>query len=416
MSSIYATFTSFGIFILDEDSKILFEELTYPNEDESANNIRSLNNGNATDQLRRTLQKLDANTTVIVSNSELGAAISTISAITVENRQNAPPIKWFLSMHDTLLVDRKVIESMKEVARFRRQIGLMLARTTVSEASQEKDLSLKHAIDGVEELDKSINVIAMRLREWYSLHFPVLSDIIEDHEQYASVISICGVRKNITKENLSQTIVPDSLHDRILSSSDTLGASMSDEDMVMIKSLSKTILNLYAQRRELEQYVSMIMTKIAPNITSLVGPMVGARLISLAGSLKELARKPSSTLQILGAEKALFRSLKTGADPPKHGVIYQAPEIHSAPYWQRGKIARALSGKLSLASRIDAYADTPTVTNLKEQFESRLAEIQRQNPDPPPPKPPKPPKKQEWSKRKPSRDSQRRKRRGGSRK
>ena len=415
MSSIYVTFTAFGIFILDENSKILFEELTYPDEDESANNIRSLNNGEATDQLRRILHNLDSNVSLIVSNSELSTAISNASDIPVENRRNAPPIKWFLSMHDTQMVDRKTIESKKEVSRFRRQIGLMLARSTVSEASQEKDLSLKHAIDGVEELDKSINVIAMRLREWYSLHFPVLSDIIEDHEQYASVIAICGVRKNITKESLSKTMVPEFLHDRILSSADTLGAILSDEDITIIKSLSSTILNLYAQRRELEQYVSMVMAKIAPNITSLVGPMVGARLISLAGSLKELARKPSSTLQILGAEKALFRSLKTGADPPKHGVIYQAPEIHSAPYWQRGKIARALSGKLSLASRIDAYAETPTVTNLKEQFESRLAEIQRQNPDPPPPKPPKPPKKQERFKRKPSRDSQRGKRRGGSR-
>jgi nucleolar protein 56 len=415
MSSSYVTFTAFGIYILDEDSKILFEELTYPNEDESANNVRSLNNGEATDQLRRVLQNLDTNSSVIVSNSELGTAISSVSDISIENRRNAVPIKWFLSMHDGHLVDRKTVESKKEISRFRRQIGLMLARSTVSEASQEKDLSLKHAIDGVEELDKSINVIAMRLREWYSLHFPVLNDIIEDHEQYASVIDICGVRKNITKDALSKTLVPDSLHDRILSSSDTLGAVMSDEDITIIKSLSRTVLNLYAQRRELEQYVSTVMTKIAPNIISLVGPMVGARLISLAGSLKELARKPSSTLQILGAEKALFRSLKTGADPPKHGVIYQAPEIHSAPYWQRGKIARALSGKLSLAARIDAYADTPTVTNLKEQFESRLAEIQRQNPDAPPPKPPKPPKRQERSKRKPSRGSQRRKRRGGSR-
>jgi len=408
------TFTAFGIFILDKDSKILFEEITYPNEGETIENVRNLNCGEATDQLQKILKEINTDSTIVVSNSDLGSAISKISDIHVENRTNALPIKWFLSMHDSQLVERRTVESNEDSNRFRRQIALKLARSTVSEASQEKDLSLKHAIDGVEEIDKSVNVIAMRLREWYSLHFPALSDIIEDHEQFASVIKVCGARKNITKENLSKALVPASLHERILSSLDTLGAIMSEDDMSIIRSLSITVLSLNEQRRDLEEYVSNVMNKIAPNITSLVGPLVGARLISLAGSLKDLARKPSSTLQILGAEKALFRSLKTGADPPKHGVIFQASEIHSAPYWQRGKIARALSGKLSLAARIDAYAETPTVTNLKEQFEKRLAEIQRQNPNPPPPKPPKAPTKSDRPNKRTSRGPPRRKRRGGS--
>ncbi|MGY5871810.1 MAG: C/D box methylation guide ribonucleoprotein complex aNOP56 subunit, partial [Candidatus Thorarchaeota archaeon] len=122
----------------------------------------------------------------------------------------------------------------------------------------------------------------------------------------------------------------------------------------------------------------------------LVGPLVGARLISLAGSLKDLARKPSSTVQVFGAEKALFRAIKTGADPPKHGIIYRVSEINSAPYWQRGKIARALAGKLSIAARIDAYSDRNIGTSLREDFLERVEEIKKQNPNAPPPKPPKP--------------------------
>ena len=132
------------------------------------------------------------------------------------------------------------------------------------------------------------------------------------------------------------------------------------------------------------------MNTVAPNVTALVGPLIGARLISLAGSLKDLASKPSSTVQVFGAEKALFRSLKTGADPPKHGIIYRVPEVHNAAYWQRGKVARALAGKLSIAARIDAYSDKNLGEKLREDFLARVEEIKKQNPEAPPPKPPKP--------------------------
>jgi len=156
-------------------------------------------------------------------------------------------------------------------------------------------------------------------------------------------------------------------------------------------------------------------------MTALVGSLVGARLISLAGSLKELARKPSSTVQVFGAEKALFRSLKTGADPPKHGIIFRVSEIHTAPYWQRGKIARALAGKLSIAARIDAYSDRNIGISLREDFLKRVEEIKKQNPNPPPPKPAKPrpverkrPQRRDHS---PRRDHKRdNRRRGGGRK
>lgn len=412
---VFGTITAFGAFLLDQESKILYEAITYPAIDESVHCIKSLNDGNPPDQLKGLIENISKDTRIIVANPELREVIAGISMNSVELRRNDPTIKWFHNIHDGMLVRRNTVSSTEDIRHYRRQVGLALARLTVSEASEEKDLSVKHAIDGIEEVDKSINVIAMRIREWYSLHFPVLNDIIEDHEQFASVVNICGGRKNITKENLSRTLVPDAIKEKILNSSDTLGANMSSSDLETIQKFSSSILSLYQQRRNLEDYVSLVMKKIAPNITSLVGPLVGARLISLAGSLKEMAKKPSSTLQILGAEKALFRSLKTGADPPKHGAIYQVSEIHSAPYWQRGKIARALSGKLSIAARIDAYAQSPTTANLRAQFESRLAEIQRQNPEPPPPKPPKPAQKTEYPRKRIDRGSSRKKKRGGTR-
>ena len=141
-------------------------------------------------------------------------------------------------------------------------------------------------------------------------------------------------------------------------------------------------------------------------------------MISLAGSLLDLARKPSSTVQVFGAEKALFRSIKTGADPPKHGIIYRVSEINSAPYWQRGKIARALAGKLSIAARIDAYSDRNIGVSLREDFLERVEEIKKQNPTAPPPKPPKPVERKKQQRRDypPKRDHKRdNSRRGGGR-
>ena len=125
------------------------------------------------------------------------------------------------------------------------------------------------------------------------------------------------------------------------------------------------------------------MKDVTPNMSSLIGPTLSAKLISIAGSLDHLAKMPASTLQVLGAEKALFRALKTGARPPKHGIIFQYAAIHQAPRWQRGKIARALSGKLSIAARIDAFKGEFRGEALKRGLEKRIDEIKEKYKNPP---------------------------------
>ncbi|MEM3586194.1 MAG: hypothetical protein QXO71_02635, partial [Candidatus Jordarchaeaceae archaeon] len=126
---------------------------------------------------------------------------------------------------------------------------------------------------------------------------------------------------------------------------------------------------------------------VAPNVNGIIGPLLGARLISLAGGINELARLPSSITQILGAEKALFRSKKTGAPPPKHGVIFRHAEINTAPWWQRGKIARVYAGKLAIAARIDAFSGEYVAEELKKDIARRIAQIKEKYPKPPPHKP-----------------------------
>jgi len=125
------------------------------------------------------------------------------------------------------------------------------------------------------------------------------------------------------------------------------------------------------------------MGEVAPNITELVGSIMGAHLIAAMGSLGNLSKKSSGTIQVLGAEKALFRSLKTGTRPPKHGLIFQYKDIHQSPRWQRGKISRALAGKLAIAARLDAYGGVYRGDQLKAEFDKRVEEIKARYAQPP---------------------------------
>ena len=119
------------------------------------------------------------------------------------------------------------------------------------------------------------------------------------------------------------------------------------------------------------------MNTLAPNISSIAGENIGARLIAKAGSLEKLARIPSSTIQILGAEKALFRALKTGSKPPKHGILFQHDDIHTAPKWQRGKIARSIASKIAIAARVDAYRGVKMDGSIETSLKNRIDEIKK---------------------------------------
>ncbi|MFX1367731.1 MAG: C/D box methylation guide ribonucleoprotein complex aNOP56 subunit [Promethearchaeota archaeon] len=403
---VHLVFTCFGAFFLDESSKIIAEHLIYPSVELAAIETHAIAEGESTDWLgdvAKEIGSLNADV-LIVEDASLNKAISRLTDVQVTTDSISNVIKWFRNSLDASLLETGKVESANRVRSFRRDVAIQVARQAIISASEEKDLIIKHAIDAIGETDKSINVLAMRLREWYSLHHPSLDKLVENHEIYANIVKACGSRKTLTLECLETTGLSKEQAQLIIEQlKKDLGAPFEEKDLVAARSLASSILNLYQFRRELEGYVTEMMQLVAPNVTSLVGALVGARLLSLAGSLEELARKPSSTVQIFGAEKALFRSLKTGADPPKHGIIYQVAEVHSAPYWQRGKIARALAGRLSIAARIDAYTKRDVGESLRKKFLERVEEIKKQHPEAPPPKPPtkasKPPKRKKGQRR-----------------
>lgn len=244
-------------------------------------------------------------------------------------------------------------------------IGLGKLRTS---EPVPRDKNLVQAIRNLDDQIVTINLYNERLHEWYGMHFPELADYAKD-SKYADLIARYGERDAIMEE-LGIEI-------------ESIGADFNDEDMRAVMDLADTLYRLYDDESRTEEYIQGIVEEACPNMCAMVGGPLAARLISLSGGLERLTSLPSSTVQLLGAEKAMFRHLKSGKKSPKHGVIYQHPEVHKAPYWQRGNIARALAGKILIAAKVDQYHGEFCGNRLNEEFMARVADIKRRYPDPP---------------------------------
>jgi nucleolar protein 56 len=244
-------------------------------------------------------------------------------------------------------------------------------------------------IQTIDELDKTLNLMMGRIREWYGLHFPELDRILEKHETYARLVNELGLKENFTDENLEKEGLPKAKAQHIAEAAKaSMGADFTEGDINQLQSLSRNVLGLFEARKKLESHLDVIMDEVAPNTRNMVGSLLGARLIAITGGLNNLAKMPASTVQVLGAEKALFRALKTGARPPKHGLIFQHTLIHDASPWQRGKIARALAGKLAIAARTDAFSGKYAGYMLQASLDRRIKEIRERYKEAPPPKAP----------------------------
>ena len=262
-----------------------------------------------------------------------------------------------------------------------REFALGISSSKVTEVSESPDLHIIQAINSLDEIDKIANALSSRLREWYGLHFPELDNIIDSINGYAQIV-MAGKRESLTKQVFEDAGFPESKVEMLsLISSKSRGGDISDVNLTIVQSIAKQILDFHELRKKLEDHVESEMVTIAPNLSAILGTAVGARILGRAGSLKRLAGLPASTIQVLGAEKALFRSLKTGSQPPKHGLLFQHAMVHAAPRWQRGKIARAIAAKAVIAARIDVYGDGLNET-LLEKLNVRVGEISKKYENP----------------------------------
>ncbi|MEM4176550.1 MAG: C/D box methylation guide ribonucleoprotein complex aNOP56 subunit [Nitrososphaeria archaeon] len=258
-----------------------------------------------------------------------------------------------------------------------REFSLKLSEEKISEESTRLDLQAMQAIQAIDELDKMINVVGTRVKEWYSIHFPEILQFYDDPLELCKFVSEVGDRRRLLEETTAISKFSENRRRAILEASrNSRGGSFRDIDIERLQSLANLVKETSEVKKKMSDYLEKIMGNIAPNLTRILGPTIGARLMAKAGGLEELAKLPSSTIQILGAEKAIFRALKTGAKPPKHGIIFQHALVHGSPKWQRGKIARALASKIAIAARIDVYRKELDPSIEKDLME-RIKEIRR---------------------------------------
>ena len=244
------------------------------------------------------------------------------------------------------------------------------------------DIMVIQAVGLLDDLDKELNNYEMRLREWYGWHFPEAGKIISDNVTYAKLVQAIGMKTNVKNTDLSEILTEEDQQKIKEAAEISMGSEISKEDELNIKELCGQIIFLSEYRSSLSEYLRNRMMTIAPNLTIMVGELVAARLISHAGSLVSLAKMPGSTIQIFGAEKALFRALKTKHETPKYGLIYHASLVGQANAKLKGKISRSLASKCALCVRVDALGENTNGeigNKCKKILESRINALENGN-------------------------------------
>eukprot|EP00931_Biecheleriopsis_adriatica_P108150 TRINITY_DN8248_c0_g2_i1.p1 TRINITY_DN8248_c0_g2~~TRINITY_DN8248_c0_g2_i1.p1 ORF type:complete len:506 (-),score=161.95 TRINITY_DN8248_c0_g2_i1:65-1534(-) len=309
-----------------------------------------------------------------VYDAELGKELS--QQFSVTHGQAVKELLRGCRMHFGRLV-KDLSDSDLDKARL--GLGHAFSRARMQLDPNRQDKPIMNTIALLDNLDKNINTFAMRVREWYAWHFPELTKIVTDNIAYAKVARVIRVRDNYEgdKDAITEASGSEEITEEIMKAMRTsMGQDIVEMDMKNIDHFAKEVIKLAEMRKTLHDYLKAKMDLVAPNLAALIGEIIGARLISHAGSLTNLAKYPASTVQILGAEKALFRALKTKGNTPKYGLIFHSTFIGRAQQKNKGRISRYLANKCSMASRIDCFSDEATNVfgeKLKDQVEERLA-------------------------------------------
>jgi nucleolar protein 56 len=389
----------FGVLAFDEGNRLVAHSLFNKKPDEAAKAIVEIESGKAVKEVAELVSHLMGMgyNAFVFENPLLAADVKEKFGVEVEVSKVSEAGELLRANMEGFAIETGFVKDYEEFRVWAHNMTMEVAKLRVKRAVEKRDLIIAQAIQTLDDLDKTINLFMSRVREWYGIHFPELDRLLEKHETYARLVVNLGVRENFTAEKLEKEGLPESKAEQIAKSAQTsMGADLAEVDLAQIQALGRTVLNLYELRQRLEDYIDSAMEEVAPNIKALTGALLGARLIALAGGLTNLAKMPASTLQVLGAEKALFRSLKTGTKPPKHGIIFQHAFLHEAKKWQRGKIARALAGKLAIAARTDAFGGRYIGEELKDDLEKRVEEIRQKYAEPPKVPEKKPKTKEKW--------------------
>ncbi|MBR0058099.1 MAG: ATP-binding protein [Methanobrevibacter sp.] len=347
----YVTYSVKGFYAFNENNELIGKRLF--KEDEMLEKLIEIDNKEIPREESELIEELSKDYDSIIVESNKRSSDYNSDKVKVKNPN---PAGEYLRSNSDLDVDNEIYQK------------LAIYRMKKAQAGDDKHLI--QAINSIDEIDESISKLIERIREWYALYFPEM-DLIKNNETYIKLIY-----ENKTKEEIINA-KSDAFPEDMLYIEDDINP----KDLDIMNNYAKSIYELQQTRKNIIDYIDEKMESIAPNLRLLVGASLGAKLISHAGGLKRLASYPSSTVQIMGAEKALFRHLKSGDRPPKYGLIYQHPQVRGAKWWNRGKIARMLAGRISLAARKDVFTHdfNPEIFN---EFTAKVEEIEKNNPFP----------------------------------
>jgi nucleolar protein 56 len=375
-----------GVFGFGEANELV-DKVFFPKDPrKTAEKLGKIEAGKVVDEIVTLVERLRAKgyTTFVFESSEMARNAGEKLNISVDVAKPSEAGEMLRRSLDKFALGTGFAGQTAELRQWTHRVSIELTKMRVKKAVEKRDLVVVQVIQMIDDLDKTLNLFMSRVREWYGLQFPELDRLVEKHETYARLVANLGGRENFTLEKLVKEGLPKGKAERIAEVAElSMGAELGEGDVDQIQTVCKNTLNLYDVRQKLERYLDSVMCDVAPNIRALAGSLLGARLMALAGGLNNMAKMPASTIQVLGAEKALFRALKTGTRSPKHGIIFQHSLIHDAKRWQRGKVARALAGKLAIAARTDAFSGKYAGDKLQVSLEKRIAEIQERYKEPP---------------------------------
>ena len=391
--------TTFGMLAFDEENKLIEKTLFPKKPQAAATALMKIDAGKIPDELTRLIDALKKKdyTAFTFERASIAEAAGKALGIQTEVSRVSATGEMVRSNMTKFAMETGFTKDAEELRLWTHDVTMEIAKLRVHGAVEKRDLLVAQAIQSLDDVDRTANLFMGRVREWYGIHFPELDRLVEKHETYARLVLTLGERNNYTLETLEKEVPEDKAQQIAKCARTSMGADLTEADLKQVQALCQDTLSLYELRKKLEEYLDKTMEEVAPNTKSIVGSLLGARLIAVAGGLVNLARKPASTIQVLGAEKALFRSLKTGTRPPKHGLIFQHTLLHDAKRWQRGKIARALAGKLAIAARSDAFGGRYIADELKADLDRRIAEIREKYAEPPP-IPERKPRHEKWRK------------------
>ncbi|XP_053739568.1 nucleolar protein 58 isoform X2 [Synchiropus splendidus] len=400
MLVLFETAAGYAIFKVLDESKLeqvdsLFKEFETP---EKANKILKLKHfekfqdttealaaatalveGKIGKSLKKVLKKIvakEAHEQLAVSDAKLGGVIKDkLELSCVHSPAVAELMRCIRSQMEGLITGLPP----REISAMSLGLAHSLSRYKLKFSPDKVDTMIVQAISLLDDLDKELNNYIMRCREWYGWHFPELGKIVTDNLAYCKTVRKIGDRTNVAGSDLSE-FLPEEIEAEVkLAAEISMGTEVSEQDIGNIRHLCDQVIEISEYRAQLYDYLKNRMMAIAPNLTVMVGELVGARLISHAGSLLNLAKHPASTVQILGAEKALFRALKTRKDTPKYGLIYHASLVGQTTAKNKGKISRMLAAKAALAIRYDALGEDTNAemgAENRAKLEARLRQLE----------------------------------------